>query len=121
MRKNIYWISGFIALYALHAVFFLSYSGQFPIAIPMKLASGLSILTLIGLVGLVIAFAITRDEVLRRKIMISGAISAISVGVLSYLIAAFGWVIPLIAAPLWAVAIIVFLIIYGVLTWRDQL
>ncbi len=120
MRNNISWIGCFLILYTLHSILFLIATGQLIWPVPDVLAQLLSILSLILLCLLVWVFMARKDEVLRRLSLQAGAVSMAVTALTSYVIAAFGLGLPLLVTNLWALSIMVFLVVYGVLVWRAQ-
>ena len=117
MGKTWIWVGAFLALYGLHAFFFLTYQGRIDALVTPDAARAGSIVTLVALTLLIAAFAATRDEVFRRIAMQAGAASAIATGFFSYGLSAFNIDAPLIASNIWALAIFVFLLAYGALSW----
>ncbi len=120
MRKNIVWVLGFLGLYSLHALLYLSFSGQLAMPFSAELARTGSIVTLSGLTILVVAFIVSRDEVARKFALQAAAASAVATGFFSYGISAFDIVAPVISTNLWVLAIAVFLMVYGGLSWQAR-
>lgn len=117
MAKNLPWILGFLALYGVHAFFYLAYTGGVAAPLPESIARSGALVTLVSLTLLVVAFVATRDEVLRLIALRAGAISAVATALFSYGISAFDIAAPFVTSNLWAFAILIFLFVYGVLSW----
>jgi len=118
MKKYIVWTTGFLGLYAVYVFFYLTFTDRLAVPISEETARIASILSLVGLTLLVVAFISTRDEVMRKISMQAGAASLVTIAFTSYSLSAFDIAAPVIASNLWALAIAVFLFAYGVLSWR---
>lgn len=118
MKKNFPWVLGFVGLYGLHAAFYLSFKGALALPLPDLITRGGSVATLVGLTVLVAAFVASRDEVLRKIAFQAGAAAALVSGFFSYGLQAFDATAPLISSDLWAFTMLVFLFVYGALSWR---
>ncbi|WP_425408396.1 hypothetical protein [Hyphococcus sp.] len=110
------WVAGFLALYAGFASASLAARGAYDAPFSVETARMLALLCLVGLFTLVGAHIATRDEVKKRMALISGAVSALIATLVSYLAHAFS----LAAVETWTAAIVVFLIVYGFLSWRAR-
>ncbi len=120
MNKKLPWVLGFIILYGLHAIFYLTFTGRLALPLTAEIARGAAIATLVGLTLLVTAFIATRDEVMRRIAMLAAGASMIAMAFISYGIVAFDITAPLIVTHLWAFALLIYLLAYGVLSWQAR-
>ena len=120
MMKRWPWILSFLILYGVHGVFYLTFTGRLAIPIFATFARSASIVTLVGLTLLVMAFIATRDEVMRKIALQAAGASAVATAFFSYGLVAFDVSAQLIASNLWAFAIFVFLLAYGALSWRAR-
>ena len=77
MSRNIFWYGGFIAAFVLHAIFFLRPS-LIAISNGGTVAKWGSFITLASLLGLVVAYTVTRDEVQQRLMLRATAVSALA-------------------------------------------
>ncbi len=120
-KTRIWWFLAFILLYVAHAGSHLALTGAVILPFDPEGLRLASLATLIALVLLVVGYVATQDEVQRSFVLIAAAISAVIAGFLSYGVSAFDLQADYLKDNYWAVAIFIFLIVYGVLSWRGRL
>lgn len=114
------WSAGFLLMYVLHAASVLMHRGYLLTDVPAELAPWSVALTAAGLILLVVTHVATRDEVIRARALKAAAASAVAVGMLSYLNGALSLTEGMLAGTLWALALAVYLVVYGALAWRSR-
>lgn len=118
MRTRLLWMTGFLLLYGLHTFFYSMHQVEMERVSRSYIPMLGAVVTLAGLLALIVADFLRRDEVVRRMALIGGSAAALVSSLFSF---AIDMVSVPSAIPIWAVAMLVFLIVYGGLQWRAKL
>ncbi len=120
-KSRVWWFLAFILFYVAHAVVHLAWAGAMALPFDPGILRLLSLVTLISLVLLVVGYFSQQDEVQRSFVLMSASVSFVVAGFLSYGVSTFDLQADYLKDNYWAVAIFIFLVVYGVLSWRGRL
>ncbi len=120
-KSRIWWFTAFILVYVAHAGGHLAWSGAFATSFDPEMLRIVSLVSLIVLILLIVGYVARQDEVQRKFAFMAAGVGAVVAGFLSYGVAGYDLQADYLTKNYWAIAMIVFLGVYGVLSWRGRM